>query len=120
MLYWMQHPAPFLRWKYLLILFSHSYSFYLFLSLYSFELESQETFAQKRKRSISYAFVLLRLTSSIVILNSGGPVIRLKSPEREDARSSRSGRFAAAGVSSKSEAVFLRRKILLFKFGYQN
>ena len=116
----MQHPAPFLRWKYLLILFSHSYSFYLFLSLYSFELESQETFAQKRTRSISYAFVLLRLTSSIVFLNSGGPGIRLEGPEREDARSSRSGRFAAVGESSKSEAAFLRRNKLRVKFGYQN
>jgi hypothetical protein len=57
MLYFVQHPARLLRWNYLLILFSHSYSFYLFLSLYSFELESQETFAQKRERSISYAFV---------------------------------------------------------------
>ncbi len=114
MLYWMQHPAPFLCWKYLLILFIYFYHYT--------RLSWKAKKPSHKSGSVLYHMLLfrLRLTFSVILRNFGEPCIRLESPEREDARSNLSGRFAAAGVSSKSEAVFLKRKILLVKFGYQN
>ena len=76
MLYFVQHPARLLRWNYLLILFIYFYHYT--------RLSWKAKKPSHKSGSVLYHMFLfrLRLTSPIVLRNSGGLCIRLKSLER--------------------------------------